>query len=118
MILGDFNSDLDKPGFRKEKLVTLMRKHSLISLDKHFKQEIEYTYLKKGSNNYNFSWIDHVLARKFSMFDECKIVSSDINKSDHNAIISALTLSCSNDYRSTHSAPETPLPVIDWNDIE
>lgn len=118
VVVGDFNKDFDRACYRTELLSKLMRKHSLIALDRHYKQDINYTYLSKGESNYKSSWIDHFLCRKFGLYSECKIVASNANLSDHNAIIAALTLSCSREFRSSHTKPVKPAPVINWNDVE
>jgi exonuclease III len=112
IIIGDMNTDITKPNHNTTSLLNFILKNGLTLADIKQQQSTEYTYRKIVNDKLITSWIDHVICSLGKIENiKTKILASDNNFVDHNAI--TLTITNVQDAIIRHKT-EPKKPKLNW----
>ena len=118
LIIGDFNTDIIKYNHNTNSIMNLLQEHEPTISDIVQYQEVDFTYRKIRENKCITSWIDHVICKKdFINKIKTRIMCSDYNLSEHNAISTTIINTIENN-KINEKKMRTSKVRIDWSKLE
>lgn len=120
VVLGDFNTDFTRSDKHREALLRYMHEFKLAPADIYKAQTSDFTFYKKCGDKLNTSWIDHILVNSsMTGVNDCKISTSLLNMSDHNALLMDYSVNCSKSFKKSHNESIPNLTLnLNWNCID